>query len=62
MSSIVHTRRLRVRFMLALRDHAPGSDAERKEQAQLDSEDRGYKAALLTTLARTRQLVQEGEI
>ncbi|HVE10606.1 MAG TPA: hypothetical protein VNE00_25355 [Paraburkholderia sp.] len=48
--------------MLALRDHAPGSDAERKEQAQLDSEDRGYKAALLTTLARTRQLVQEGEI
>jgi hypothetical protein len=27
----------------------------------LDSEDRGYKAALLSTLARTRTLVEEGQ-
>lgn len=38
------------------------SAQEREEQAMLDSEDRGYKAALLSTLARTRALVKEGTL
>jgi len=33
-----------------------------QEQAMLDSEDRGYKAALLYTLRRTRALAQEGKL
>jgi hypothetical protein len=40
----------------------PGSDQERQEQALLDSEGRGYKAALLSTLARTRTLAEEGKV
>jgi hypothetical protein len=40
----------------------PGSEQERREQALLDSEDRGYKAALLSTLARTRTLAEEGKL
>jgi hypothetical protein len=40
----------------------PGSEQERQEQALLDSEDRGYKAALLSTLARTRTLAEEGKL
>jgi len=28
----------------------------------LDSEDRGYKAAVLSTLARTRALAEEGKL
>jgi hypothetical protein len=40
----------------------PDSEKERQEQAFLDSEDRGYKAALLSTLARTRTLVAEGRL
>lgn len=41
---------------------APGSEAERKEQALLDSEDHGYKSALLSTLARTRKLAEAGKL
>jgi hypothetical protein len=41
---------------------APGSEQERQEQALMDSEDRGYKAALLSTLARTRTLAEEGKL
>jgi hypothetical protein len=48
--------------LLGLRDHAPGSAQEQREQAQLDSEEHGYKAALLSTLARTRQLAGEGKL
>jgi len=47
---------------LGLLGVAPGSEKERQEQALLDSEDRGYKAALLSTLARTRTLAEEGEL
>ena len=48
--------------LLGLRNAAPGSEQERKEQALMDSEERGYKRALLSTLARTRVLVQEGRL
>ena len=47
---------------LGLLGVAPGSEKERQEQALLDSEDRGYKAALLSTLARTRTLAEEGKL
>jgi hypothetical protein len=40
----------------------PGGEEERQEQARLDSADRGYKAALLSTLARTRTLAEEGTL
>ena len=40
----------------------PGSEQERQEQALLDSDDRGYKAALLSTLARTRTLAEDGRL
>jgi Domain of unknown function (DUF1857) len=48
--------------LLGLRDHAPDGPEEQREKAQLDSAEHGYKAALLSTLARTRQLVSEGKI
>ena len=49
---------LQLRFycFLGLRDGLPGSPDEQAEQAQFDS-DRGYKAALLSTLRRTRELI-----
>jgi hypothetical protein len=53
---------LRFYCLLGLRHAAPGSEQERKEQAQMDSEERGYKQALLSTLARTRALVREGRL
>ena len=49
---------LRFYCYLGLRDKAPGGPAEEAEQAQFDSE-QGYKAALLSTLKRTRALVAE---
>ena len=54
---------LQLRFFcyLGLRGKAAGGAEERAEQAQFDS-DRGYKAALLSTLKRTRGLVAEGRI
>ncbi|NMO17921.1 DUF1857 family protein [Pyxidicoccus fallax] len=48
--------------LLGLRNAEPGSEQERQEQAAMDSEERGYKRALLSTLARTRALVREGRI
>jgi hypothetical protein len=48
--------------LIGLRNHESGSREEQEEQAQMDSDDRGYKAALRSTLARTRQWVQEGKI
>jgi hypothetical protein len=46
---------LQLRFYayLGLVGVPPGGEEERQEQARFDSEDRGYKAALLSTLART---------
>jgi len=48
--------------LIGLRNAEPGSEAEQKEQAMMDSEDRGYKRALLSTLARIRTLVREGQM
>lgn len=52
---------LRFYGYLGLRDTASGGPEERVEQAQLDS-DQGYKAALLSTLKRTRKLLAEGKL
>ncbi|WP_036165886.1 AtaL-like protein [Massilia sp. 9096] len=46
---------------LGLRGKAPGGPEERAEQAVFDSE-QGYKAALLSTLRKTRELVAEGRL
>lgn len=46
---------------LGLRDKAPNGPEEQAEQAQFDSED-GYKAALLSTLKRTREMVADGTL
>lgn len=55
---------LQLRFYayVGLVDGAAGSDKEREAQAALDSPDRGYRAALISTLARTRALVKEGKL
>lgn len=52
---------LRFYCYLGMRDAAPGSREERLDQKQFDS-DQGYKAALLSTLARTRELAAQGEL
>jgi hypothetical protein len=46
---------------LGLRDKEPNGAEEQAEQAQFDS-DKGYKAALLSTLKRTRELLAEGTL
>jgi hypothetical protein len=55
------TLQLRFYCYLGLRGKTPGGPEEEAEQAQFDS-DTGYKAALLSTLKRTRELVAEGRI
>lgn len=54
---------LQLRFYcyLGLRGKEAGGPEERAEQAQFDS-DKGYKAALLSTLKRTRELLAEGAL
>lgn len=53
---------LQLRFYcyLGLRGKQPGGPEEQAEQVQFDS-DRGYKAALLSTLKRTRELLADGK-
>lgn len=46
---------------IGLRDKAPGGPEEQAEQAQFDS-DKGYKAALLSTLKRTRELLADSAL
>jgi acetylaranotin biosynthesis cluster protein L len=46
---------------LGLRDREPNGPEEQAEQAQFDS-DKGYKAALLSTLKHTRELLAEGRL
>ncbi|NPD66143.1 DUF1857 family protein [Lichenicola cladoniae] len=46
---------------LGLRGKEPNGRAEQAEQTQFDS-DNGYKAALLSTLKRTRELVADGKL
>jgi hypothetical protein len=54
---------LQLRFYcyLGLRGKEPNGPEEQAEQAQFDSE-KGYKAALLSTVKRTRELLAEGRI
>ncbi|WP_064681798.1 SRPBCC family protein [Rhizobium bangladeshense] len=54
---------LQLRFYcyLGLRGKQPSGPEEQAEQAQFDSET-GYKAALLSTLKRTRELLAEGKL
>jgi len=54
---------LRLRFYcyLGLRGKEPNGPEEQAEQAQFDS-DEGYKAALLSTLKRTREMLKEGRL
>lgn len=54
---------LQLRFYcyLGLRDKAPNGPEEQAEQAQFDGDD-GYRAALLSTLKRTRELLAEGKL
>jgi hypothetical protein len=54
---------LRLKFYcyLALRDKTPNGPEEQAEQAQFDS-DQGYKAALLSTLKRTREMLALGTL
>ncbi len=54
---------LQLRFYcyLGLRDKLPGGPEEQAEQALFDS-DKGYKAALLSTLKRTRELLADGRL
>jgi hypothetical protein len=54
---------LQLRFYcyLGLRGKQPGGPEEQAEQAQFDS-GKGYKAALLSTLKRTRELLAAGRI
>ena len=47
---------------VGLRSSEPGGEAEKKEQSMLDSEDKGYKGALVSTLAKTRALVAGGKL
>ena len=53
---------LRFYCLLGLRGVAPDAPEEQWEKARMDSEDKGYKSALLSTLDRTRTLVKEGKI
>jgi hypothetical protein len=55
---------LQLRFYcyLGLRDKAPNGSEEQAEQSQFDSEDKGYKAALLSTLNRTREMLADGKL
>ena len=54
---------LQLRFYcyLGLRGKQPGGPEEQAEQAWMDS-DKGYKSALLSTLKRTRELLDEGSL
>lgn len=54
---------LQLRFYcyLGLRGKEPDGPEEEGEQAQFDS-DKGYKAALLSTLKRTRELLADGTL
>ncbi|WP_262269810.1 SRPBCC family protein [Microvirga yunnanensis] len=55
------TLQLRFYCYLGLRGREPNGPEERAEQAQFDGET-GYKAALMSTLKRTRELLAEGRL
>jgi hypothetical protein len=47
---------------IGLRGKEPNGPEEQAEQRQFDSEDRGYKSALLSTLKRTREMLADGKL
>jgi hypothetical protein len=55
---------LQLRFYCytGLRGKKPNGPEEQAEQAQFDSEDKGYKSALQSTLKRTRELLAAGKL
>lgn len=55
---------LQLRFYcyIGLRGKEPNGPEELAEQAQFNSEDKGYKSALLSTLRRTRELLADGTL
>lgn len=55
---------LQLRFYcyIGLRGKAANGPEEQAEQDQFDSEDRGYKSALVSTLKRTREMLVEGKL
>lgn len=55
---------LQLRFYcyLGLRGKAPNGPEEQAEQALFDSSDKGYEAALLSTVKRTRELLAQGTL
>jgi len=55
---------LQLRFYayLGLLGVAPDSDEEKQAREAMDSAERGYPAALRSTLARARQLVNDGQL
>ncbi len=53
---------LRFYCYTGLRGKKPQGPEEQAEQAQFDSEDKGYKTALLSTLKRTRELLADGRL
>ncbi|MBB3949961.1 AtaL-like protein [Aureimonas jatrophae] len=55
------TLHLRFYGYLGLRDRTPNGPEEAAEQAMLNG-DRGYRAALVSTLERTRSLLAEGRL
>lgn len=52
---------LQLRFYcyIGLRGKEPNGPEEQAEQSQFDSEDKGYRGALLSTLKRTRELLAD---
>ena len=55
---------LRLEFYcyLGLRDKAPNGPEEQAGRKQFDSEDKGYKSALLSTLNRTCEMLADGTL
>lgn len=55
---------LQLRFYcyIGLRGKAANGPEEQAEQATFDSADKGYRSALLSTLARTRELLAQGKL
>jgi hypothetical protein len=47
---------------IGLRGREPNGPEEQAEQRQFDSEDKGYKSALLSTLKRTREMLADGKL
>lgn len=53
---------LRFYCLLGLKGVTPDGPEEQREKARMDSDAKGYKGALLSTLDRTRALVKEGKL